>query len=553
MSLNLNLESLAANAVSILQPRLLAWIVGGYAAYVLVYRAFLYPRFFSPLRNVPGPPLGNPLIGHYLTIVQNESCIPQREWAKKYGPVVRMMGVMGKERLVLLAPEALQQIMVRDWLEYPRPQFMRDVLGLVAGHGLLTVTGDVHKQLRKAMNPAFSIPNLMAQTDMYYEPIEGLIDIMKAKIKAEPIPEVGRIFPVYEWMGNVTLDIICDTAFGYKTDCLHHPENPLAAAFHRLLDLQSGPNLAKLVFLLAIPGAPRASRSAFLYRHRWLIGKLPVFYGLEALVEALFVIRGISKQMLKEKTAELVGMGGGAADVSTKRDIMSLLVRARRAEFEAGRGAEAMSDEAMVDQVLTFLAAGHETTATGLSWTLWLLANDPESQRRLREEVTPVYETNPRPDYRTLKSLTWLDCVVNESLRVLPPVPLTLRCAEKTDHVGGLLVPKGTLINIPIRVINTWKEVWGEDAEEFHPARWLNLPPAYNAAFSQFSFIAGPHGCIGKTMAVSEMKAVLVALIANFEFAPAYAGQVAHPATAITMKPEDNMPLRVTRVAGKAQ
>ncbi|KAJ6495383.1 cytochrome P450 [Mycena sanguinolenta] len=533
---------------SLFQPHLIACIVGGYAAYLFVYRVILYPRFFSPLRNVPGPPLGNPFLGHYFTIVQEESCIPHRKWAKAYGPVVRMMGVLGKERLFFLSPDALQQIIAKDWLEYPRPQFMRDVLGLVAGYGLLTTTGDDHKQLRKAMNPAFSVQNLMAQTDMYYEPIEGLVEIMKAEIKTEAIPEAGKVFTMYEWMGKVTLDIICDTAFGYKTDCLHNPHNELAVAFEQLLQLQSGPNLAKLVAILALPGATNFSRSEFMYRHRWIIGKLPVVSSFEKLVDSLYRIRAISREMLRSKTADL---SVAPDDTTTKKDIMSLLVRARKADLDADPTADAMSDTAMVDQVLTFLAAGHETTATGLSWTLWLLANDPESQRRLREEVTPIYETNARSDYRTIKSLTWLDCVVNESLRVLPPVPLTLRMASKTEYVDGVLVPEGTVITIPIRVINTWKEVWGEDAEEFHPARWLNLPPAYNPTFSQFSFITGPHGCIGKTMAVSEMKAVLVALIANFEFAPAYPGQVAHPATAITMKPEDNMPLRVTRVVRK--
>ncbi|KAJ7145929.1 cytochrome P450 [Mycena epipterygia] len=546
------MSSAAADIQSLLQARYLAWIILilelGYAAYVLLYRAVLYPRFFSVLRNVPGPSLGNPLFGHYFTIVKGESGIPQREWTKAHGPVVRWMGPLGKERLIFLSPEALHQILVKDWLEYPRPLFMRDVLGLVAGYGLLTITGDEHKQLRKAMNPAFSIPNLMAQTDMYYEPIEGLVEMMKGQIKAESIPAAGKIFPVYEWMGKVTLDIICDTAFGYKTDCLHNPHNELAVAFERLLELQSGANLAKLVAIISIPGITKLLTSEWMFRNRWIIGKLPVIGSIEQLVDSLYRIRTISAAMLRAKTADL---SVAPDDTTTKKDIMSLLVRGRKADLDADPRADAMTDTAMVDQVLTFLAAGHETTATGLSWTLWLLANDPESQRKLREEVTPIYEANPRPDYRTLKSLTWLDCVVNESLRVLPPVPLTLRVAEKTDYIEGVLVPKGTVINIPIRVINTFKDVWGADAEEFHPARWLDLPPAYNATFSQFSFIAGPHGCIGKTMAVSEMKAVLVALIANFEFAPAYAGQVAHPATAITMKPDDNMPLRVTRVAGK--
>ncbi|KAJ6554010.1 cytochrome P450 [Mycena vulgaris] len=538
----------AAAVESLFQVRYIPWVVAGYAAYIFLYRAVLYPRFFSPLRNVPGPPLGNPFLGHYLTLVTSESCIPHRNWVKEHGPVVRMMGIFGKERLMFLSPEALQQIMVKDWLEYPRPQHLRDILGLVAGYGLLTITGDEHKQLRKAMNPAFSIPNLMAQTDMYYEPIEGLVEIMKAQIKGESTPAAGKIFTVYDLMGKVTLDIICDTAFGYKTDSLHNPHNELAVAFEQLLDLQSGPNLAKLVAILNIPGFVRLSTSEWMYRNRWIFRHLPGFNTFEKLVESMYRIRAISAAMLRNKTSDL---SVAPDDTTTKKDIMSLLVRARKADLATDPRADAMTDTAMVDQVLTFLAAGHETTASGLSWTLWLLANDPESQRKLREEVTPVYEANPRPDYRTLKSLTWLDCVVNESLRVLPPVPLTLRVAEKTDFIEGVAVPKGTVIIIPIRVINTWKEIWGPDAEEFRPARWLALPAAYNPTFSQFSFIAGPHACIGKTMAISEMKAVLVALIANFEFAPAYGGQVAHPATAITMKPDDSMPLRVTRVASK--
>ncbi|KAJ7754983.1 cytochrome P450 [Mycena maculata] len=536
---------MSAEVQTLLQPRYFAWFAVGYAAYVFLYRIILYPRFFSPLRNVPGPSHGNLLLGHYLTIVQSESCIPQREWAKAHGPVVRMMGPFGKERLIFLSPEALHQIMVKDWLAYPRPQFMRDVLGLVAGYGLLTITGDAHKQLRKAMNPAFSIPNLMAQTDMYYEPIEGLIEIMKAQIKAESAPEADKVFAMYEWMGKVTLDIICDTAFGYETDCLHNPSNELAVAFEQLLDLQSGANLAKLIAVISLPFSARILASEWLFRHRALVGSLPFFGTLENMIDSMYRIRTISREMLRAKTADL---SVAPEDMTTKRDIMSLLVRARKAELDADPRADAMTDTAMVDQVLTFLAAGHETTASGLSWTLWLLANDPESQRRLRAEVAPVYAADPRPDYRTLKSLEWLDCVVNESLRVLPPVPLTIRVADKTDYIEGVKVPKGTVLNIPIRVINTWKPVWGEDAEEFHPARWLSLPKGYNPTFSQFSFIAGPHACIGKTMAVGEMKAVLVALIANFEFAPAYPGQVAHPATAITMKPDDNMPLRVTCV-----
>ncbi|KAJ7314919.1 hypothetical protein DFH08DRAFT_820892 [Mycena albidolilacea] len=273
----------------------IGWIVDGYATYLFIYRVVLYPLFFSPLRNVPGASLSNvnPLL---------ELAITSQSYKRR-----------------VVSPTA----------DGPVSKFLRDVLGLVAGHGLLTTTGEDHKQLRKAMTPAFSVSNLMAQTDMYYQP--GLLEIMKAEIKKEAIPEAGTVFPMYEWMGKVALDI-WDTAFGYKTDCLHNPHNELVVAFEQLLQLQSGPNLAKLFAILSIPGTSSLSRSQWMYRNRWLIGKLPIIHAFEKLRDAA----------LQDRRP--------VDDTTTKKDIMSLLVRARKADLDADPTAEAMSDTAMVDQ-----------------------------------------------------------------------------------------------------------------------------------------------------------------------------------------------------------
>ncbi|KAJ3508860.1 hypothetical protein NLJ89_g5522 [Agrocybe chaxingu] len=389
----------------------------------------------------------------------------------------------------------------------------------------------------------------LKEIPMYFEPIDGLVNILKSQIK----PGEGKQIQVYDWLSKVTLDIICETAFGYRADSLHNPRNELAEAYEQLLSLQSGPNLAKFILLVSLPGAPRFLASDWAYNHRKWISKIPVFgkpsaiWTVSQLIDAMYRIRKISTRMLEAKMrdSDLV-----LNDSDAKRDIMSILVRARKAELDGGKGEYAMSDRAMMDQVLTFLGAGHETTASGLTWTLWHLSNNLDVQQRLRDELRPVFSENARPDYRTLKDLQWLDCVVMESLRVMPPVPLTVRVAAKTDYIDGVLVPKGTLITIPIRVVNTWKEVWGEDAESFNPARWLSLPKDYHPTFSMLSFIAGPHACIGKTMAIIEMKAVLAtdaistlvssawvysALIVNFEFEPAFTGQVPKPAAAITI------------------
>ncbi|KAF8152306.1 cytochrome P450 [Crassisporium funariophilum] len=530
------------------RPFLIYGAIGilGWLFWKIIYQLFLYPRFFSPLRFVPGPSLGHPIYGQFVEIIKGEAGIPQRAWVKEHGPVVRVVGPLGIERLIFMKPESIQKIMVSDWVDYPRPRFMRETLASVTGYGLLTVTGNEHKQMRKAMNPAFSIPNLMAQSDMYYEAIEGLVEIVRSEIESQEKPLDGKVLPMYEWCSKATLDIICETAFGYKSDSLHNPHNELAEAYDTLTSLQTGPNLAKFILILSVPGAVRFINSDWAYQRRHWFRKFYATAQLAPLMESMHEIRKISAVMLKEKLRDT---NIAASDTNAKRDIMSLLVRARKTDQDSKAGGYAMSDEAMMDQVLTFLGAGHETTASGLAWTLWLLAKDPKSQQKLREEVTPIFAENPRPGYRTLKDLQWLDCVVQESLRLMPPVPMTFRQAAKTDYIDGVLVPKGTIFYIPIRVINTWKEIWGEDAEEFNPSRWLNLPAKYNSTFSTLTFIAGPHACIGKTMSIIEMKAVIAALVANFEFEPAYAGQVPQPTAAVTMKPKDNMPLRVRAVS----
>ncbi|KAI0319932.1 cytochrome P450, partial [Amylostereum chailletii] len=486
------------------------------------------------------PPLDNWLLGHFIRVLTSEPGALPLGWAKQYGPVVRTVGPVGRDRLFVFRPEALHKILATDWTDYPRPKFMRDMLGLVAGYGLLTVTGNEHKQMRKAMNPAFSLANLMNQTDMYFDSIHLLVDILNKELEG---CSEGRALEMYTWMSKVTLDIICDTAFGYSSEALTNPRNELTHAYEELINLQSGVNLAKFTFLLMVPGMPTFlnSRWGHKLRQMWNVSRhtAPIM----TLVDTMHRIRALSRRILREKIAE-------DDDRASKKDIMSLLVRARRGEAKDGYQ---LNDDALVDQVLTFLGAGHETTASGLSWALWLLATHPEAQDKLRAEVAPVFARGARPDYRAMKDLPTLEGVIMESLRLFPPVPITLREAAKSDWVDGTYVPKGTMFYLPIRAINTWTAIWGADAEEFKPERWRALPETYSVQYSLLSFIAGPHACIGRTMAVSEMKAVLAAMVANFEFKPAYEGQGAKPVAAVTMKPADNMPLWVTPVSERVK
>lgn len=179
-------------------------------------------------------------------------------------------------------------------------------------------------------------------------------------------------------MSKVTLDIICTTAFSYDPNSLHDPHNELACAYEKMIDLQSGPNIAWMILLVNIPGFTRFIESKFAWRIRKLVGLLPVFSlspaasllidswliiptvlfatgDIAVVVESMTTIRGISRSMLEEKLRE---SHASEMEQERKKDIMSLLVRARKENLEHEPAGYSLSDEAMMDQVVrshTFL------------------------------------------------------------------------------------------------------------------------------------------------------------------------------------------------------
>ncbi|KIL66765.1 hypothetical protein M378DRAFT_160252 [Amanita muscaria Koide BX008] len=494
------------------------------------------------------PPGSKPLFGHSLAIFgEKNSATTLREWRTQFGPTLRVVGPFWSDHLIMTKAEHLEKVLGKDSpYDYPKPGFLRRALEIVFGYGLLTVIGDEHRSLRKAMNPAFSMANLTAQTRFHYEAIDGLSGILNDQIVSSPDPSKGNVIQIYNWISKASLDIICQAGFGYKADSLHNPHDELAESYHNLIISQSGPNLAKLLYLMFIPGMLKLMRSSWLYKRRHWLDIIPFTGYFRIWHESMHRITKISEKLLEQKIKDNESITLPEGEM--KRDIMSTLVRSRKAALEKDSNAYTISDAIMVDQVLTFMGAGHAATAFTLTAVFWFLANDQKAQAQLREEVTPVMEGNAHADYGVLKGLQWLDCVLMESLRLFPAVPLEAGMANKTDYVGDILVPKGTVIYIPIAIVNTDKGTWGEDAEEWKPSRWLNLPKDFNLTYSFLSFYAGSTACIGKTMAVMELKIAIARLITNFTFEPAYDEQVLNLETGFGTTFVDGMPLCIKRV-----
>ncbi|KAJ7747815.1 cytochrome P450 [Mycena metata] len=521
--------------------RILLYSGAIYVVSKLIYRLFLYRWYFSPLRHLPGPSMGNPILGRSTQIADPKV---NKEWVRKYGACFRVVGLLGTEAIVCMTPEALEQILVRDWIYYPRPRFLRNILWLAAGRGLFTAIGNEHKRLRTLLDPAFSRLNLNSFEDVSSTSIERLVEIFRDLLDSNPAG--GEVLELYDLVSKLSLDIICEGLFDQTVGSLNDPNNSLFNAFEGLRKIEIEPNFWWFIVSTTTPGAARFLGSRFANRYRHWLSYILISSPVEAFSDAMWQVRKASSSILETRRSGSAGVG------EERKDILRLLMR------------DGTVDEDIPEHIRTFISAGKQTLSTTLSWTLYLLAKDLESQRRLREELRPIFETRNTPTFRDLNGLQWLNCVISESLRLNPPVPVIARTASKTSLVDGVLIPKGTLIIIPLEAINTWTDVWGPDADEFRPSRWLDLPSNFSPAFSSVPFSTGHSSCIGRALATMQLKMIIAfetlllsctpltfpprSLVFNFEFSLPNPDYIPDTSILLIRQPQDHMPLHVRRV-----
>ncbi len=237
------------------------------------------------------------------------------------------------------------------------------------------------------------------------------------------------------------------------------------------------------------------------------------------------------------------------------RDAVGDLVRARRAapsqrddlfarllgakDPETGRP---MSDEQLVDNLLTFLLAGHETTAKALTWALYLVARAPAWEARMVEEIEHVAGGGPITAEH-ISRLTIVTQVLKEAMRLYPPAPVLTRIAKEPMEIGGKHVDAGSLIVMPIFAIHRHRRLW-QDPDRFDPDRFAPEREQHYSRYQFMPFGAGPRICVGASFALIEAVAMLATFVraAHFEVP---AGHDPVPISRVTLRPRGGMPLKV--------
>ncbi|MDP8951419.1 MAG: cytochrome P450, partial [Actinomycetota bacterium] len=236
--------------------------------------------------------------------------------------------------------------------------------------------------------------------------------------------------------------------------------------------------------------------------------------------------------------------GRRAAGISgDEGDLLDMLLSARHEEG-------AMSEKQLRDEVLTILGAGYETTAKALCWTLYMLDENPEAARRLREELGRVLGSRT-PAAADLPRLAYTRMVIQESMRLFPPVWGLSRLLREADEVGGNRIPKGNRVIISSYVTQRRPDLWPEperfDPERFREAPLMDRPPPGLPRYAYFPFSGGPRQCIGSNFASMEAVLVLATIAQAFELS-VLPDHPVEPEPSFTLRPRHGLPMTLREV-----
>ena len=321
---------------------------------------------------------------------------------------------------------------------------------------------------------------------------------------------------VLELFSQLTLDVILSAAFGIKTNIQTDPDNAVTKEADRLFR-----RLWLSPYLQIFPCSTFIRRVIAFFRQG-----------------VLFFVKAATEIVEERKKYPNKG----------RSDLLQLILAAH--DEPAAQGVSRLSDDELIAQLITFLLAGYQTSSNTLAFTAYHLAMDPDVQERLRCEVEIAIQTyHELPLYDLVHEIEYLECVMNESMRLCPPLHIFNRnCEETCEITPELTIPAGMEVTVPVYALHHDPEAW-PDPEVYDPERFRGPAKDTRHPFQFLPFGAGPRNCIGMKYAMMEIKVALVRILRRFKFVRSPETQVPLVLqSGVTLRPRDGIYLRVKRV-----
>ena len=380
---------------------------------------------------------------------------------------------------------------VRKVMKEPKNRDTYSLLVPWLGEGLLISEGQTWARSRRLLTPAFHFEILKLYTPIYNSGLRTLLN--KWSISAAE----NKPVKLFDTISLMSLDIILQCAFSYKSNCQTAKTRiPYIRSVYELIEHVAVRFYTPIYFLDFIyylsPEGRRFKR-------------------------ACKVVHDHSEKVIRERKKALglhLGRKDKAAfgDATKQRKYPDFLDVLLMAVDEDGNG---LTDLEIRNETDTFMFEGHDTTTSGMSWTLYCLAKYPEHQEKVREEVRNVLDGREWLEYDDLKELKYTQWCIKEALRLYPPVFLIFRETSKEIELGGHTIPEGVMVLVPMYTVHQNPKIW-KNPKEFDPLRFHPDNAEGRDPFAYLPFSAGQRNCIGQNFAMNEMRTVVASIVHRF-------------------------------------
>ncbi|KAL1621656.1 hypothetical protein SLS56_009126 [Neofusicoccum ribis] len=457
----------------------------------LVVVCYLWPFVLSPLRKLPGPKDGHFLFGHALEEMGRATGVLAWEWGNKveHTDFIRYTGFFGEEKLLPMSPDTVRQLLTHEDVQWP-PE-LRKTMAYQLGDGLVLAEGPRHRRMKKALGPAFTpsqqrhlVPDMWKQAQRFREKLIHAIN---------ETPNGVAELNMSNWTNYCTFDILGATAWGADFKALDDP-----SAWFELFDRNfpiEGFKGWDAFYVYVLP----------IFVDHGLLNKLPIKRYQSQLTDRRLMNEGYLRYIEQRRSKDMSTDSQG-----NHKDMLSVMINTKD-----------LTEYDLIENAMTFTAAGFATNAASLIWAIYILATKPEVAQKLRAEIRKVIPDPTQPIASTdMDAIRYLHYFVMEVTRLYPSIPNSWKQAMKDVTINGVKIPKGTQMVIPSFAINRSRAVWGPSADEFIPERWdpENRKPGMETNGSYMTFMIGPKACIGKEYALRALKAILIGLAGSFEF-----------------------------------
>ncbi|KAM9362463.1 cytochrome P450 3A40-like [Symphorus nematophorus] len=345
---------------------------------------------------------------------------------------------------------------------------------------------DQWKRIRSVLSPSFTSGRLKEMFDIMKHHSANLVSSMKKTADKDEALELKEFF------GPYAMDVVTSTAFSVDIDSLNNPSDPFVTNIKKMLKFDLfNPLLLLIAFFPFL--APVFEKLEFSF---FPSSVTDFFY---AALQKIKSNRESSKQ-------------------KSRVDFLQLMIDSQkqngldRAETDKG-----LNDHEILSQAMIFLFAGYETSSSSLTFLAYNLATNPDTMKRLHQEIDSTFPNRAPVDYQTLMQMEYLDSVINESLRLYPIAPRLERVAKATVEINGLVIPKDMVVMVPTWPLHRDPSIWS-DPEEFKPERFSKENKESIDPYTYMPFGAGPRNCIGMRFALVMMKLAVVEVLQRYSF-----------------------------------